>query len=229
MPYSSLYSSHLRGTIRRVEFLTGRRIAIQKLEGTEPADNLAQGFHARQGNTDRVWLDMSLSPPACEATAAHELAHIVQRAQGYPHVEAGDEGDRRLAHLINNLVLDVHADRWALAAGFEVGKALAESSLPELTAMLKSQRGSGGRALDKNGSLALGVDYAAFKLRLERFGLFAGLEREITYRWPEAAQTGRELWKALARYRFSSAASCLRAMKRALEVLGIPRDRVRVV
>ena len=224
-----LYSARLQETIRRVETLTGREITIEKLENNpDLADSAAQGFHRQKGDLERIWLDNRLSPSAYEATVAHELAHIVQRAQGFPRAVGSNGHYEFLAERINNLVLDVHADRWALAEGFAVKEALAESALPQLTAALQNQPAHAELLSSKTLSQALAVDYAALKLRLDRFGLFAGLDRGMANRWPESWRAGRELWLELKRYRFSSAASCRRAMEKVLKFLGVPGDLIQI-
>ncbi len=224
-----LYSAHLQETIRKVEQLTGRRITIRNLESNpELADNPAQGFHARQGNTEHVWLDRHLSPAASEATIAHELAHIIQRAQAFPRARGENGKYESLAQRINNLVLDVHADRWALAEGFRVKEALAESALPRLTAALKQHPAHAVPLPSKTDTQSVAVDYAALILRLERFGLFTELDRAMANRWPESWRTGRELALELDRYRFSSAASCRRAMEKIIRFLGVPAEMIKV-
>ena len=222
-------SSHLREAIHKVEALTGRKVTIEKL-GANPElkDSLAQGFHARQGSMEHIWLDTGLSPQAYEATIAHELAHILQKESKYPRARGITEKYHSLAERINNLALDVHADRWALAEGFQVGEALAESAVPQLTALLRGKSEHTGLPSSKMDTQALAVDYAALKLRLERFGLFAELDRDMEKLWPKAWALGQELWHALARFGFSSAPSCRRAMRKALRVLGVPEERIRV-
>jgi hypothetical protein len=223
-------SSHLREAVKKVEAATGRLVTIEKL-GANPELNdnsLAQGFHAREGNTERIWLNNKLSPEAYEATAAHELAHIIQRSSGYPRAVGSSRRYGLLAERVNNLVLDIHSDRWALAEGFNVRAALGESALPQLTTALRGMPVNTETLSSKMDTQALAVDFAALKLRLGKFGLFAGLDRDIANRWPEAWRTGLEIWRVLSRFSFSSAPSCRRAMKKVLQVLGIPEDLIRV-
>jgi hypothetical protein len=224
-----LFSKHLRETMHKVEKLTGRKIKIETLESNpDLANSDAQGFHAREGGTEHIWLDTHLSPAAYEATIAHELAHIVQRALGFPRARGIDKQYEMLAQRINNLVLDVHADRWAQAEGFNMKAALAESALPKLTSALQDQPVQTELLSSKTDTQALAVDYAALKLRLDKFGLFAELDRGMANRWPESWRTGRELWLELRRYRFSSAPSCRQAIKKVLAFLGIPGDLIQI-
>ena len=94
--------------------------------------SMAQGFRDSSESEERIWLDATLPRLAGEATAAHELGHVVQRKESYPHILSVRGGDgrpffaslMRLAARTNNLVLDESADRWAIARGFNLGYAL---------------------------------------------------------------------------------------------------------
>ena len=226
-----LYSQKIQQAIRTVEDLTNRKVIIGTLGGNEDkGDRLAQGFHAREGKVERIWLNVRLSPAAYEATAAHELAHILQKWQDFPFARANDQHLAPLADRVNNLVLDIHADRWALAHGFQVGQALAESGVTRVVAALRndSQGTASKQEPSKTDPRALAVDYAALRLRLERFGLFTSLDAEWDKRWLESRALGLKISKALARRRFSSAASCRRAMETVLKLLKVPPESIQV-
>ena len=233
-------SPRLSRAIAEVEALTGRRVAIQSRNGPDSTDRLlVQGYVEQDGGTERIWLDGHLPPRAREATAAHELAHVVQSAEGFPRVKATTDAGplsselERLAQRINFLVLDLHADRWAARRGFDVQQALASSGLPEVIAAMRDRLSRNAAnshqpaRLDIN-TLVMAVDYAALRLRLKRSELADELERPWLRGWPASAMLGRELVGALARRRFSSPASCRRAMETVLMKLRVPPELISI-
>jgi hypothetical protein len=230
-------SDKLKQAVSEVEALTGRKVVFFNIgEGCGQAAPLVQGYRRRQGSNEPIWLNGCLSGPAREATAAHELAHIVQEAARFPRAEAvyserNPAAAARLAASINNMVLDLNADRWALSRGFDVGAALAESALPTIVAELGQsiRKGTGSHARVEINDRVLAVDYAALKLRAGRFGLFDELETLWLQRWPRSRRLGRRIVDALTATRFSSPASCGNAMKKMLTILNVPIGRIRVI
>jgi hypothetical protein len=103
-----------------------------------------RGFHDSYNGVERIWLDAALPYEAQEATAAHELAHVVQHKEGYPQALSitGTDGQplipalENLAARTNNLVMDESADLWAARRGFNMGKALGNIGLDDLIAGL---------------------------------------------------------------------------------------------
>ena len=235
-------SRRLLKAVREAEALAGRPVVFRSLgrkrDGT--IGFLVQGFHEQAGGAEHILLDDGLPAAAREATAAHELAHIVQTAEGFPRarVPPGKPYSKygRLAERLSGLALDLHADRWALKRGFDVARALASSALPEVmqamsTRPVKSEsayKSAHKRSADGTDTLLLAVDYASFRLRLGRSGIFGELDRLWTLRWPESRRLGQELARALARRRFGSASSCRRVMETALKLLKIPPEIIYV-
>jgi hypothetical protein len=225
-------SSRLASALKEVEETTGRRVTLVCGESRDTG-RFIQGYHRLDGSSDSIWLYSHLPRDASEATAAHELAHVIQASKGYPRAAAAPdaplENYQRLATAVNNLVLDVNADKWAIRHGFNIGRALSCSGLPEVIAAMKELPVEAGSE-NTSGvtTMAMGIDYAALKLRLSSFGLFYELDRLWRVRWPQSRSTGRSLVRALAGFNFSSATSCRRAMEKILKLLGMPEGRIAV-
>jgi hypothetical protein len=147
LPGQSRYASkRLNEAVAEVEQGLGRNIVFLSLE--QHPDPLlrskVRGYHESSGGDERIWLEAALPYTAQEATAAHELAHVMQREEGYPHASSITGSDGRplipaLEHLaarINNLVMDESADLWAIGRGFDMGKALGNIGLDKLIAGL---------------------------------------------------------------------------------------------
>lgn len=225
-------SQHLVKTLKEVEQTTGRRISLVNGESRH-SGRFIQGYHELNGSTDTIWLYPHLPPDASEATAAHELAHVIQASSGYPRALASaapeEANYERLAAAINNLVLDVNADRWALKHGFNIGRALSCSGLHTvMTAMREAPVEACSEKSSSTTTLAMVLDYAALKLRLNRFGLFDELDRLWELRWPLSRSAGQALSRALTRFAFSSAASCRRAMEKIVEFLKVPPGYIKI-
>jgi len=230
-------SDALRQAVREVEALTGRKVVFFNLaEKAGGIGSMVQGYRRRDGNREFVWLDGHLPVVAREATAAHELGHIIQEAVRFPGAVVADEQrasaqSKRLAAGINNLVRDLNADRWALKHGFKVGEALADSALPRVVGAMQHDAGlavvSQNNRLETDADL-MAVDYAALRLRTQRYGLFDGLDRLWAAKWPESRRLGLKLWKSLSLRRFSSPAACRRALETILKVLNVSPDIITI-
>jgi hypothetical protein len=139
-------SKRLNAAISEVQEGLGRNIVFLSLKQL-PDARLKRGilgYHDSYNGEERIWLDAMLPYAAQEATAAHELAHVMQKKEGYPHAlsitdSRGMPLIPTLEHLtarINNLVMDESADLWAARRGFDMGKALSSIGLDELIANL---------------------------------------------------------------------------------------------
>jgi hypothetical protein len=151
LPGQSKYASQrLNRALAEIEQGMGRNIIFLSIE--RHPDHLlkskVRGYHESSDGEERIWLDATLAYTVQEATAAHELAHVMQRKEGYPHASSIKDSDGRplipaLEHLaarINNLVMDESADLWAIGRGFNMGKALANIGLEQLIAGLNHKR-----------------------------------------------------------------------------------------
>jgi hypothetical protein len=139
-------SKRLNDAIAEVQEGLGQNIIFLSLGqfGDPLVRRTVRGFHDSYNGVERIWLDASLPYEAQEATAAHELAHVIQRKEGYPHA-LGITDSRgmpliptleHLAARTNNLVMDESADLWAISRGFNMGKALSNIGLGRLLAGL---------------------------------------------------------------------------------------------
>ena len=136
----------LNDAVAEVRNGLGRDIIFLSLEqfGDPLVRRTVRGFHESFGGVERIWLDAALPYAAQEATAAHELAHIVQHKERYPQASSitGAGGQplvpalEHLAASANNLVMDESADLWAISRGFDMGQALGNIGLERLIAGL---------------------------------------------------------------------------------------------
>ncbi len=224
-------SAGLRLTVIEVEAATGRRVVIHSnSHRTEGSLLLIEGYHAAKDGAEHIWFNGRLPRAAGEAIIAHELAHILQRAAGFATVSVAPgetPQTQRLALRISAMALDLNADHWAAARGFDIKSALQNSTMPVVASAMSRHNDTQNH--NQAHTQLLAIDYATLKLRLEPFGLFSALDALWQERWPGSRGIGERVAAALRRYRFSSAASCRRAMTRALAVLGIPEDRMRLV
>jgi hypothetical protein len=109
--------------------------------------SMAQGYRDSDGERERIWLDACLPRLAQEATAAHELGHVVQRKERYPRISSfrGSAGRplfpslERIAARASDVVLDESADLWAIKRGFNMSYALRQIDLKGTVAGLKSE------------------------------------------------------------------------------------------
>ena len=126
--------------VAEVQAGLGRRLVFSSLSQQTDVrlrDLRVGGYHDSTDGEERVWLDDALPYTAQEATAAHELAHVIQSREGYPRAYSimNEQGEplfpalERLAARATNLVLDESADLWAISRGFDMGKALSAIGL----------------------------------------------------------------------------------------------------
>jgi hypothetical protein len=109
--------------------------------------SMAQGYRDNDDENERIWLDERLPRLAQEATAAHELGHVVQRKEGYPRISAvrGENGRplypalERIAARASDIVLDDNADQWAIRHGFNMSHALRQIDLKGTVSGLGSE------------------------------------------------------------------------------------------
>lgn len=186
--------------------------------------SVVQGYNEQTGDTVTIWVDAGLPYSAHEAVAAHELAHLTQRLDGFPVAATVDKSppgaEERVLARLNNLVLDDHADRWAVSRGFRIDKALQAGKLSEVQAALAALPPANQKtAGDTDPGLAL--TYAGLKIRLERYGLFDELDRLWEQRWPEVRAQGLDIVNSLKSAPVFDAASAARALKTVAAGLGI--------
>jgi ABC-type branched-subunit amino acid transport system ATPase component len=82
---------------------------------------MVAGHHDWDNLSEHIWLSPNLPYEIQEAVAAHELAHVLQKAQGYCQTASQRYANQqpifpqlyRLGGRVNSLVLDVMADHWA--------------------------------------------------------------------------------------------------------------------
>ncbi|RJO60744.1 MAG: ImmA/IrrE family metallo-endopeptidase [Dehalococcoidia bacterium] len=139
-------SKRLNDAVAEVQDGLGRNIVFLSLEqfGDPLIRRTVRGYHDSYNGVERIWLDSSLPYTAQEATAAHELAHVMQHKERYPQASslAGARDQpliptlEHLAARTNNLVMDESADLWAARRGFDMGKALVNIGLERLIAGL---------------------------------------------------------------------------------------------
>jgi len=253
-------SKKLSDAIKAVRQGLGRDIVFFSLEqfGDPRLKNGVSGYHDSASGQERIWLDPSLPYTAQESTAAHELAHIIQRHEGYPRVFSIVDSRgfplvaelERLAALINDLVMDASADLWAISHGFDMGKALRHIGLNALISSLNKQAVEAepadwntyfsgiqklAQALNESklrkppfkigpelNTQAMALDYAGLSLRLERYGLFEGLDRLWSERWPVSRGIGIELAAIIKQDDVADPDQCRRSLEEIMAFLKIP-------
>jgi hypothetical protein len=243
----------------------GRKIVFLplKLSHDSLLTNNVGGYHESADGEERIWLDSDLPYMAMEATAAHELAHIVQLKEGYPRVSSirGDDGQpliptlEHLAARARNLVMDESADLWAIARGFDMGKALGDIGLNRLLRQLDHKAVEREAAawdayfaeldelarLLKAGKLVKAVeipaevetqvmtlDYAGLSSRLARYGLFGGLDEAWQQHWPVSRAMGKELAEIVRLNGVENAANCREALNKTVAFLKIPAPLISI-
>jgi hypothetical protein len=170
-------SKRLNDAVAAVQDGLGRDIIFLSLEqqNNPMLSGTVRGYHDSYNGEERVWLDATLPYAAQEATAAHELAHVMQKKECYPHAlsitdSRGTSLIPALEHLaarINNLVMDESADLWAARRGFDMGKALSSIGLDQLIS-----------GLNHKAVVAEASDWEAFYSELEK------LAREVNVARP---------------------------------------------
>jgi len=152
-------SDSLLSAIQELEEKIGR--PIQFLDITthpNPTVRSARGHHDWDGLSERIWLNPNLSHDDQEAVAAHELAHILQKAEGYCQTATQRDSSGQpilpevnlLGRSINSLVEDVMADRWAIERGFKVIDGLRSDALPKALADARKMNPEDEAALNWN-------------------------------------------------------------------------------
>jgi IrrE N-terminal-like domain len=140
-------SDLLLGTIHEVETQIGRPIAIRDITShPNAAARTSRGRHDWDANTEIIWLNPKLSHDDQEAVAAHELAHVLQKAEGYCQVATKRDKDGQpifpkltlLGTTINSMLTDVMADQWAASRGFKVNEGLETDALPKAIADIQA-------------------------------------------------------------------------------------------
>jgi len=185
---------------------------------------VVQGYLELYGDKVTVWVDAGLPVSAQEAVAAHELAHLAQRLEGFPVAAAADKSpspdeDRLLARL-NNLVLDDHADRWAVSRGFRIDRALQAGKLGEIQAAIAALPTAAPKTAGSTDT-SLALTYAGLKIRLDRYGLFDELDRLWARRWPQVRLQGLSIVESLKSAPVFDAASAANALNTVAANLGI--------
>jgi len=132
-------SRSLLSAIQEVEEKVGRPIRFFDITThPNPTVRSARGHHDWDDSNERIWLNPHLSHDDQEAVAAHELAHVLQKAEGYCQTATMRDASGQpilpelnlLGRSINSLVGDVMADRWAIERGFKVVDGLRADALP---------------------------------------------------------------------------------------------------
>jgi len=135
--------------VRDVEDDMGRPIQFFDITTHQnPSVRSARGHYDWDSSSERIWLNPNLSYNDQEAVAAHELAHVLQKAQGYCQTasQRNENGQaifpeiNLLGQTINSLVTDVMADRWAAQRGFEVEEGLKVDALPRALNDVKNKK-----------------------------------------------------------------------------------------
>jgi hypothetical protein len=152
-------SDRLTSAINEVASEIGRPIKISNISShPNPATRIARGHHDWDGQVERIWLNPNLSHNDQEAVAAHELAHVLQRAEGYCQTATlKDRSGQSLFPLltllgttINSTVMDVMADQWAANRGFKVQEGLRSDALPKALADIKRTNTAEPESVDWN-------------------------------------------------------------------------------
>jgi hypothetical protein len=228
--------------VESIQERLGRKIVFLPLEGRRSSllrSNVG-GYHDSSWGTERVWLDASLPFNAAEATAAHELGHIMQKAEGYPRVSSTVPALEHLASRINDLVMDESADMWAIKHGFDMSKAFGKIGLKNLINHICRQAPAAEPAdwdryfaymgklvpdMKTGESEGLGtqimvLDYAGLSLRLGRYGLFEQLDAAWAKQWPISRKMGKELLGTLGG--MNTRDECREALQKIIAFLKIP-------
>ncbi len=264
LPGQSRHSSkRLNAAITEVQEGLNRNIVFLSLERQHDQllKNTVRGYHDSNNQEERVWLDVTMPYQAQEATAAHELAHVMQNKQRYPRTSSitGQDGHllipalEHLATRINNLVMDESADLWAISRGFNIGKALDNIGLDQLLDRL-NHRAFEAEAVDWDGYYAglqklvliltvasspepfkigtevdtqvMALDYAGLSLRLERYGLFPGLDSIWAEHWPVSRKMGKELASLVQVNGVENRDKCRQVFEKIIAFLKIPTSLI---
>ncbi len=212
-------SEKFEAAVESMQKVLGRKIVFLPLEGQHShllRSNIG-GFHDKSGGTERVWLDPNLPSNAEEATAAHELGHIMQSTEVYPRVSTTVPALEHLASRINDLVMDESADLWAIRHGFDMSEAFVNIGLNNLInhinhlavtvepanwvgyfaflnkLLLGAADGTPIAMPAEMDTQVMTVDYAGLSLRLGRYGLFSDLDAVWAKHWPISRKMGKEL------------------------------------
>jgi hypothetical protein len=257
LPASSLFL----GTLHAVEAQIGRQIEVLDITSHPDAANwTARGRHDWDANTERVWLNPSLGYDDQEAVAAHELAHVLQKAEGYCHTATRRDKSGQpifpqlalLGTMINSMVLDVMADRWAASRGSKVVKGLEKDAVPRAAADIESTDPSEPESIDWEGYRSLLMDlaakvrsggefnapvflghpeiktqgmavgYASLCLRLSPHSLFGDLDRRWAKVRPEARRLGSEVVSLVSAIGYDNREKCEACIIAVIEHLRIP-------
>jgi len=135
--------------VREVQNDIGRPVVFLDITThSDPTVRSARGHYDWSSSREQIWLNPSLSYDDQEAVAAHELAHVLQKAQGY--CQTATQRDKNgqaifpeinlLGTTINSLVTDVMADQWALQRGFKVEEGLKNDALPKALRDVKNKK-----------------------------------------------------------------------------------------
>lgn len=135
----------LTKAVNDVQELIGVPIHFYELKGT------GRGLTGQWTEDELpIWLNPTLEQDVQEAVAAHELAHILQAANGYHGIEVpvNTKGIPlspfdRLATEVNALILDRGADLWAEQRGFKVKDELQSDYIPAVLASIDSLKEQG--------------------------------------------------------------------------------------
>lgn len=133
-------SGSLLSSIQEVEGKVERPIQFLDITAhPNPTVRSATGHYDWDISSERIWLNPHLSHDDQEAVVAHELAHILQKAEGYCQTATKRDASGQpilpevdlLGRSINSLIGDVMADRWAVERGFKVVDGLRSDALPK--------------------------------------------------------------------------------------------------
>ncbi len=247
-------SARFEEAVGSLEKRLGRKIVFLPIEGRH-ADLLQTnigGFHDSFEGTERLWLDPSLPEDAGEATAAHELGHIMQSMEGYPRATSMVPALDHLAARITDLVMDCSADLWAIRHGFDMGRAFGEIGIKNLLNHINKQvavpeaadwrtysaflRKLESRKQAENtgpvelppeaGTQVMVIDYAGLSLRLGRYGLFDGLDAAWATQWPVSRKMGKELAGLLGEMK--TRGECRTALDKIIVFLKVPPPLIKI-
>lgn len=142
-------SDLLLAAIQDVQEQIGRPIEFCDIT-THPIQSVrhSRGHHDWDNTRERIWLNPNLSYDDQEAVAAHELAHVLQKADGYCQTATKRDKKGRpiipelnlLGRTINGLITDTMADRWAAQRGFKIEEGLKADALPKALNDAKNKR-----------------------------------------------------------------------------------------